>query len=282
MALSNVEIIKGLGSLTICDYDTGVPITLLQSADNMKVTPSFEESKLETSRGVIDEDLGTPSYTLEFEAYEYGAALVEKCFGGVHSTYTATAAIEDIENLGDGDAYSATTGATPVLIPADAANLKYGQYTATAKTASTLTVYMTTDITRNEGEDVTVIDSLLIADDVAVTTGVITSTGLSDYGFGMTGGSGTIGMTVGDSFTFFVRPAQAGYRHDVGGTSSEYATVSAVAYPKKKNSIYRAVILHKFQLKPIAIEVGKEYSKYTISATLQYDSTKDAVFALVK
>ena len=92
----------------------------------------------------------------------------------------------------------------------------------------------------------------------------------------------TIGMTAGDTFEFWVRPAQAGFKHDVGTVNTEFATVSAVAYPKKKNSLFRAVALHKFVLKPIAIEIGKDYSKYTISSTLQYDSTKDAVFSFIK
>jgi hypothetical protein len=279
MALQNIEALKGLGSLVIANYATGVPITILQSADDIKISPKVDKAVLQNSRGLLDEDIGQTSYEMSFTAYEYPIEFLEKAFAGLSTTFDAGPSIKNLAVV-TGTAYSATTGVANVTITSTG-DAKPGWYAVKAKTATTVSLYGTSDVSYADGSDQTVTNNtMLIQDDISITTGGVVA--IAGFGFSFTGGSGTIGMTVGDSFEFYVHGSLAGWEHKVGIANTSYNYVSAVASARKKNGLYRFVKIHKFLLEPVEINMGKDYSKYEIKATLLYDSSKDSVYSLIK
>ena len=294
MGLSNVEVIKGLGSFVISKYGSAVPKYILQSANNIKVTPKTEKDQLVNARGVLDEDIRSTSYELSFEAYEYPASVIEHLSGGIKTTYDAEddGEIVDIENVYGDSVYDVATGCVPsidtdALVPeeegAEAVGIKYGEYVVEAVTASTVKVYALGDVSFRDGVDADFQDdSLCITeDDLTIATG--TEVIVEGFGIALTGGSGTIALTPGDTMRFRVRrPEKAGFKVSIGGLTEEYETVSAIAFPKKKNDKFYAVKLHKFIIQGLPIEIGDNYSKYEVTATLQYDSGKRGVMEFIK
>lgn len=284
MALSAVEIIKSIGSFVICDYETGIPKYMLQSIENMEISPVKESSKLVVPRGTLDSDEEITGYDLKFKAYEYPLAAVEHMTGGVKTTDGAetNGEIVDIANVKGTSVYDTTTGCIPAIDTGDTDEIKYNIIVVEAKDTNTVTLYGMSDVAFKDGTDKSYADDLcVIKDDVDITAD--TSTGITGFGFKLIGGTGTIGLVAGDTMRFRIRrPNKAGGKVIVGGVGTAFAAVTAFAFPKKKNDMYRAVHIYKFSVAGMPISMGKEYSQYEISASLIYDTTKDGYYEFIK
>jgi len=282
MGLSNPEILKGIGSMVVQDYDDANPLYFLQGIDSIKITPKIEKSSLVCARGTLDSDVQITGYELSFTAYDYSQGSVAHMTGGELTEYTSNAAGEvvDIENVQGNTCYDSTKGVTPTVSTSGIANIKYGEYVIIAKTSSTVTIKALTDVSFNDGtneayED----DDLVIADDVSISNGVATE--VPNFGFKLMGGS-AVAMTVGDTCTFRLRrPNKAGWKVRVGGIGTEFTTVSAVAFVKR-NNIYKALKIFKFKIAGLTLEQTKEYSKYDITADLELDSGKGGYFDYIQ
>ncbi len=106
---------------------------------------------------------------------------------------------------------SATTGIASVSVDTvNAANVKDGRYFIVSTAADTVDLYCTTDIQFDRGTDVSFLtDDLKVATAQTITTGA--DTDLNDLGLTLTGGSGTIALTIGDVAYFDVRSENQGY-----------------------------------------------------------------------
>lgn len=285
MALSDVSILKGLKNLTVYDRDTRLPKYMLRVISEMSIEPKVEEDELKVGGVTWDSDIKEMTYELKFQAYEYPVAVVEHLTGGLKTSYTSEAAgdVEDIENVNGTTVIDATTGISTVgLISAGSADLKPGEYVLKAKTATTVSLYAMTDVAFNEGTDKAFLsDDLLIKDDITVTSS--SSTDVTGWGVKITGGSGTIAMTVGHTARFRVRRAnKASYKVVVGGLNSEFEDVGIIGVPAKKKDLYRMVDVYKVKIAgiPLSMKDG-EYSSYSITAKLQYDSVKAGYYEYI-
>ncbi len=283
--LTNAEILKSIGSMMILDYTTGMPISFLQSIEEVKITPKTTKSSLSVPRGLLDSSIDQVEFALSFTAYEYSQALLERFFGSEADTQAASASIEDKINIvGTSifDASAPVTGCKVTLDVADAANLKPGHYVLKAKDTNTLALYGVTDVTFNEGDNVEFVDdTYLLVDDLDVTadaSAAITDLAGNTFGLRLVGGSGTIGFVASDTAAFRVHRAKAGFDLPVGISNFNFQKCKAIAYPRKQNDIFRHIEIHKFSLEPVEIAMGKDYSKYTVNADLEYDSTWGAVW----
>lgn len=287
--LSNAEIIKSIGSFMILDYATGLPISFLESIEDLKVTPKTTKSKLSVPRGLLDSSIDMVEYVLAFTAYEYPKTLMERFFGSEAEDLTDDASIEGAVNIvGDTifDASAPITGCKVLLDVPDVDNLKPGHYVLAAKTGTTLSLYGVTDVAFNEGDKVEFLDdTYLIMDDITIesdASAAITDINDATLGFKLLGGSGTIAFDVDDTAEFRVHRAKTGFDLPIGIANFNFQKCKAIAYPRKQNDIFRHLEIHKFNLEPVEIGMGKDYSKYTISADLEYDSTKGEVFRFRK
>ncbi len=101
----------------------------------------------------------------------------------------------------------ATTGiASAVAKTGSETDLKFGKLTLVAASATTVDVYFSSDCDMGRGTNGAYLsDSLKVASALTITTaGVLTT--IPGFGISLTGGSGSIGMTIGDTATFYTRP----------------------------------------------------------------------------
>ena len=289
MPLTNAEILKSIGSFMLLDYTTGLPFAFLQSIEDMKVVPKTTKSSLSVPRGRLDTSIDMIEYSMSFSAYEYPKALLERLYGSDATDLTDTASVEDIVNVvGDTifDASAPITGCMVLLDVGDEDNLKPGHYVLEAKTGTTLSLYGVTDVSFNEGDNVEFLDdSYLIMDDITIASdasAAITDLNDATLGFKLLGGSGTIAFDVGDTAEFRIHRAKTGFNLPVGIANYNFEKCKARAYPRKQNDIFRCIEIHKFSLEPVEVGMGKDYSKYTINADLEFDSVKGCVWNFLK
>ncbi len=124
---------------------------------------------------------------------------------------SSTGTVGDLNNTLGSTAKSATIGIASVsVLTASAANLKTGLYVIEVMTSTTVNIYATTNIDNLVGTDIEFQDGYnkILASNVSITTGG--DTDIASLGIKLTGGSGTIGMTVGDKAIFNVAAAHDG------------------------------------------------------------------------
>jgi len=135
------------------------------------------------------------------------------------ATVTTTAAsttgtVGDFVNIANASVFDATTGiATVTAKSGSTADLKDGIYIIKAVSATTVDIYALTDIEFNKLGAVNTLAYLnedLKINSTPLTITASTATEIVGLGVEMTGGSGTIGMTVDDTARFSVRSAHNG------------------------------------------------------------------------
>jgi hypothetical protein len=171
---------------------------------------------------------------------------------------------------------AATTGVAAVALTTSAANeLKTGDYTIVAASASTINVYCDSDVdfsgvftggTAKRFNDDTL---LLNAAPLSITTGGTTA--LSGFGIEFTGGSGTIGMTIGDSATFSVRAANVVNEVITIGADTTFFpaySISAYSVPKGMTGEVLSIYMPTAQVSGIDLNL-KEYAFGTASPKIK-------------
>lgn len=138
---------------------------------------------------------------------------------------SATGTVGDFANVQNATVLEASTGIATVTAKAGSeADLKDGIYIIVAASATTVDIYALTDIEFKKlgaANDLSYLTEDLKINDtpLAITMGAATE--IVGLGVEMTGGSGTIGMTEGDTARFSVRSAHSGLSTiDIGSSST--------------------------------------------------------------
>ncbi len=141
----------------------------------------------------------------------------------VETAASSTGTVGDFANVLNESVLDAVTGIDSVALKTSSeVDLKDGIYIIRAKSATTVTVYALTDIEFKKlgaANELSFLDEdLIVLDDLTISTGVATE--IVGLGVEMTGGSGTIALTVGDTARFSVRSAHNGLSEISIGSAS--------------------------------------------------------------
>lgn len=284
MALGNPTIFRGIKSLTFYNRTTRKPIAFFRvlSEANIESNPEYEELKI---GGILwDSELKELVYGLSCTGYQYDIEGMELLSGGTKTALTSEAngKIYDEENVKGSSVLSATTGIVLSLTSADSGDLKEGEYVIEATAATKVIVYAMTDVSFADGNDGELLDSTLaITEELTITAS--TASVLAAYGLTLTGGSGTIGFTVGDTARFRVRRALAtGYSLRVGARNTNFSDVGVLITPKKKNSAYTFIDVFRVQAAGLPLGFKDGYSELQLNMKMLYDSDKDGYYDLIR
>ena len=193
--------------------DTGLPIgEPIIAATGSTFTYSQAIAELKGGRGNMTQFTAAGEITTEL-TLAFGDvpsnAILKTILGATvtERSAEATGAIVGLANKKGTSVIQATTGIASVsAISGSEADMKESSYVVEVASATTVNVYALTDHDFNRGTAKTYLNSTTrtIAEGLSITTGV--DTALTGFGIKLTGGSGTIAMTVGDTAVFKVRP----------------------------------------------------------------------------
>ena len=166
-----------------------------------------------------------------------------------------------ITNVVGTSVFKATTGLASIAVdPAGA--LKFGDYVIKCTAAATFDIYVNTDV-----DDLTYIDDNLKLTAAPVTLpgtgGTVVSNGIQ-----FTGGSGTIGMTIGDKAAFSIRPISSYMmQHQIGRMGAAPREFELTVVAEKIGSKIRCV---RF---PKVISSGGAALKFLYKDWATFDAT---------
>lgn len=164
-------------------------------------------------------------------------------------------------------------------------DLKFGKYVVKVVSATTVDVYYSSDADIGRGTNGTYQNDGLKITATALT---IPDTGATvdvpSFGLTLTGGSGTVAMTAGDTATFQVRPPNSGSMDVVVGSQSDqnFPEFGAIVMAARRGNQEMAEI-DALRCKAGGLPMGftrNEWSKAEVTVKLMYDQELDGVYKI--
>lgn len=287
MSLSDPRIVFGVHSMTPYSRTTGAFYGTVKVLGGSSLSLSGDLIKLNGGSQkypwAVEDGLITAEMSLKVK--EYPDFLFELFLGKAptSSGVDSSGAVSTITNKSGTSVVAATGLASVSVIPSTgAANLKFGKYVAKYATATTLNIYVSSDINFARGTDETYDDDALL---VAV-TGTITTGGNTDVaslGLRFVGGAGTIAFSSGDTATFEVKPPSSkSMEVVVGGSSDTFPEFGAIIYAKKRGdgSMFE---IDAYRCKGVGLPLGLEenaFSEAEIKVEAFYDSAQSGIMKI--
>lgn len=232
----------GINSFTPYNREDGTPYGILKvlGGGNLEMTGETEDLFGGASKFAYASEQTQVSANATMNVKSYPDFLMELFLGGTTTAISAAANgdVSTITNQKGTSVAKSDTGIASVAIKSgDEADAKFGRYLVKAKTSTTATIYLLTDVDFNRGTKGAYLDdTLIVADDVTI-PGTDGTVDVDDYGLEITGGSGSIAMTVGDSAYFDVRPAHSGGSEIlVGSETAEFPAFGAFIVAQKRSN----------------------------------------------
>ena len=194
---------------------------------------------------------------------------------------SATGTVGTIANTNGTTVADASTGiASATAKSGSETDLKTGLYVVKAVSSTTVDVYCYTDIDFLEGTDLTYQDDALKVTASALTITASAAVEVPNTGIELTGGSGVIALTTGDTAFFEVAKAHGGISDIVIGQSATTFPAHGqlcLAQKRSNGDIFEIEIYNALAAGfPIPIE-ETVFSIPELTVKLVYDSTLDAV-----
>lgn len=183
-----------------------------------------------------------------------------------------------------GTSVVAATGIATIAVKSGSeASAKFGKYVIKAVSATTVDVYLMSDVDIARGGAGAYQSDLLKITATALTITASTGVDVPNFGLTITGGAGTIALVTGDTATFSVRPINTGSSDiTIGSASTSLPAFGAVILAQKRATA------EMFEVEafncigsgfPIAMDEFA-FSTTELKVTCIYDTTNDAVFKI--
>lgn len=287
MALSQPRSVFGIHSFAPYNRNTGEFYGILKVLQSSSLSLSGETVDLFGGSfkypWAVEDSTITAELNLAFSQFE--DFLFELFLGKQPTANSAQSSgdVSTITNVNGTSVVNASTGIASVAAKSSSeSELKFGKYIVKAATATTVDVYVSSDIDFARSTDENYENDLL-----KVTASPITisdtggTTDLDNFGLTFTGGSGTVAMTEGDTAEFFVQPINNGSMEvTVGGSADVYPEFGALLYSQKRSN-GQMLEVDCFRCKSIGMPIPFEtnsWSQAEVTAKVFYDSAKNGVF----
>jgi hypothetical protein len=288
MALPNPRSVFGVHAYTPYSRSTGEFYGTLRVIGSSSLALSGELVKLNggSNRYPWDIQDGLITAELSLTIREYPDFVFELFLGKAPTTTNSgtSGAVSTLTNVKGTSLLQASTGiATVAAKSGETADLKFGKYIVKVVTSTTVDVYASTDIDFQRGVDKDFVNGTLKITASALTITTATAVEIPDFGLELTGGSGTIGMTVGDTAEFYVEPIfDSKTSVVVGATSDVFPEHGAIIIAQAKGD-GQMMDVEAYRVKALGLPLGfdeKAFSETEVTAECFYDSAKNAVLRI--
>lgn len=288
MSLQDPRILFGVHSISPYRRSDGLPYGILKviGSASLALNADLEQLFGGSNKFAWAAESKTISSELSAKVKAYPGFMFELFLG---ASVTDNAA-ETAGNVGAAtDKYGtsvmdAVTGiASVVVIPTTGfSDLKMGKYVIKATGAAAVKLYLLSDIDITRGADGAYVDDTLeVSGPHTITTGG--NTDIATHGLRITGGSGAIAFTTGDTATFEVRPVNTGSSVIVVGSSTTSLPAFGALILSQKRSTGEMFEIEAFNCVASGLPISLEenaFSQPELKLNCLYDSTQNAVFRI--
>jgi hypothetical protein len=288
MSLADPRIIYGVHSISPYSRADKTPYGILKviGSASLALTSDLEQLYAGSNKFAWAAENKTVTTELTAKVKAYPGFLFSLFLGATVTDAAADTAgtVSTLTNFKGTSLKSATTGIASITVKAaQKANLKFGKYVLKVLSATTVGVYLLSDIDIARGTQAVYADDSLLLTLSTVTIASAAGTDIDSLGLTLTGGSGTIAMVVGDTASFEVLPPSTKSSQIVVGKSTDsFPNFGALILAQKRATG------EMFEIEahncvggglPIALEENA-FSQPELKMTCLYDSALDRVFTI--
>ena len=287
MSLADPRIIYGIHSISPYSRTTGLPYGILKviGSANLALSSDLEQLFAGSNKYAWAAENKTVSTELTAKVKAYPGFLFSLFLGAaVTDVGVDTAGTVSTLTNKYGTSLVAATGIASIAVKAaQKANLKFGKYLLKVLTSTTVGLYLLSDIDISRGTDVVFTDDTLL---VTLTIATITTGGtiaMDNVGLELTGGAGTIGMTVGDTATFEVLPPSTKSSSIVVGASTDTFPAFGALLLSQKRATGEMFEIDAHNCVGGGLPINMEenaFSQPELKMTCLYDSSLNRVFTI--
>jgi len=287
MALSQPREVYGIHSIIPYSRTTLLPHGVVRVLDGGEISLSAELNDLYGGSNPYPwaSEVGKIESGFKFTAGEYPDFLFTLFLGATVTTTAldATGEVTAITAISGTTVPKADTGlASIALRSSEASRLKHGRYIVVAVNATTVDVYMQSNIDQSRGVSLASIsDALKITASPLTVSDTAGVTEIPTTGLNLVGGSGTVAMTAGHSGYFDVFTDHSGRSNIIVGKASATFPEFGARMTAKKAADGKVFEVHAYKCRGAGMPIGfqaNEFAKPELEMKLLYDSTADAVF----
>lgn len=286
MGLSAPRIVFGIHSLAPYSRTDGTPYGILKviGSSSLTLQAALEQLYGGSNRFAWAAESKTISSDLVAKVKAYPGFLFTLFLGGTVTDNVAEAAgsASSLTNIKGTSCFKATTGvATATVKSGSEADVKFAKYLVVAVSATTVHVYSYSDVDFARGVDLTYQSDLLKVTASALTITASTAVTIPNTGIELGGGSGTIGMTIGDSFIFSTRPINTGSSDILVGASTTSLPAFGAVMLAQKRATAEMFEITAYNVVASGMPIPMDefaFSHTELKMTCLYDSAFDAVF----
>lgn len=289
MALSRNQSIFGIHSVCPYNAETLEPYGIWKVLGSLSLNDSEEQVPLNggASRYPWEIESGQATTEGSFTVREFPDMAFDPVHGVTATTGSAETggAVTTIANI-KGTSVVASTGIASVGVKSGSeADVKTGLYLVKAASPTTVDVYSLTDVDATRGTDLAYVNDALKVTASPLTIATSTAVTIPNLGLELTGDSGTIAMTTGDTAWFDARSINTGSTQvTVGATGLTKPNVGLLCAAQKKgnNEIFLIDIMQaKLGGMPFNF-AEKAWMESEISFQASYNSTRDGVYRFLR
>ena len=287
MGLSEPRVFFGVHSIAPYSRSTGefFGIAKVLASSTLSLTGELVKLNGGSNKWPWAIEDGLLSAEISLGLKEYPNFVFELFLGKQVTTNAAEASgsTDGLANIKGTSAFDATTGVASVAV-STAADAKFGKYLVKAVSATTVDVFMSTDLDFGRGTDTEFEnDALKITASPLTVPDSGATVAIPDYGLELTGGSGTVAFVTDDTAEFFVRPINTESTEVTIGATSDFRPEFGMIVMGAKRADDSMVEFDMFRCKGIGLPVGLEenaFSEAEVTVEAFYDATKNAVFKM--
>lgn len=287
MSLSNPRVLFGVHSIAPYNVSTGEPygIGKVLGTAEVNLAGNLVELNGGSSKFAWSVQEGVISSDVNVTLREYPNFLFELMLGQAVTANAAEAAASAtaIANKKGTSVVAATTGITSVASVTTAADVKFAYYVVKAVSATTVDVFAASDVDFFRGTDLVYQNDLLKITASALTITASSATVIPNTGISLNGGSGTIGMTTGDTAVFSSRPINTKSIDVTIGASGVVNPEFGMVILGEKLGSGEMVELDLFRCKGEGMPINlaaKAFSEAALKIKAFQDSSRNGVFSL--
>lgn len=288
MGLSNPRIIFGVHSISPYSRADRTPYGILKviGSASLSLQSSVEQLYGGASKFPWAAESKTISSDMAAKVKAYPGFLFTLFLGATVTDNAAesSASVTALANWKGTSVMKATTGIASVGVKSGSeADVKFANYLVVAASATTVNVYAFSDVDFARGTDAAYQNDQLkvTATALTMTTGGVVD--IPNTGLSLTGGSGTIGMTTGDTAWFSSRPINTGSSDITIGNAVTSLPAFGAIFLAQKRATAEMFEVEAFNCigsgMPIPL-AEFAFSETDLKITCLYDSTNDAVFKI--
>lgn len=281
MALTNEKYLRMAKKAMMYDRASRLPIEgCLFRISDCKIDDKVEKDPFKIGGETVADAVKERTFTLSFTAASYRPEVYEQL---ARATVTETALnasgqIVDFANVEGTSVYASGTGIASISVD-DGDELKDGKYILECTAATKVKVRGYSDQSFTDGTNIVFEDDTYqIGDELTITASG--SIDITELGVTLHGGTGTIGMTVGDTAEFTILRESAALKEILITGETDFSEVGIMLFPDKYDGDYTSIDIFRAMPAGMPLEIKDSWSTFQITCDLLKDEDRGGYYQI--